>query len=116
MNWEKQEIGPFNYMHMYICMYNKDLDTTLYVISLEWCNILCHEDNKKHLVNSLHLESEIGDYVTKDDLKRGSTVVWNYRGVPYTADILGSFGKLCGIIPLQMCILHLQIKKLFRGI
>lgn len=66
---------------------------------IEWCQVLCLEDNKKHLLSSDKLETDERQFITDDDLKIGSKVVWNYKGIPYSVQILHVFSEfvLCPI-------------------
>ena len=69
-----------------------------YFTIIEWCTILSTEDNKKHVVHCKHLETELGDNVSENDIKNGSELVWRHRGIPYTIQVLGVHGKLINIV------------------
>ncbi len=75
--------------YMYIvsnCSVNnisQSLNYTYSLICLQWCNILCFEDNKTQLVMSSKLETEERDSLTPGDLHVGAPVIWRFKGVPY---------------------------------
>lgn len=50
------------------------------------------EDNKEYSASVKALESEDGLGINDADLKPRKSVIWNYRGVPYSADILEVHG------------------------
>lgn len=60
---------------------------------LEWCTILSTEDNKKHVVQTKNLETEVSDIVTEADLKKGGELVWRHKGIPYTVEVLNIHGN-----------------------
>lgn len=61
---------------------------------IEWCTLLCLEDNKKYVAATSGLESEDGLGIAEVDLAPGKHVVWFYRGLPYDAEILEIHGNL----------------------
>ena len=66
---------------------------TLYYVQIGWCTILCLEDNKEYLSPAIKLESKDGLELTASDIRQGKTVIWQYRGAPYEAEILKVHGK-----------------------
>lgn len=65
----------------------------LSILLIEWCKIRCIENNKVHTVHSSALETDSCDFVTDSDLKTQSTLVWRYKGAPYTVEVLEIHGK-----------------------
>ena len=65
----------------------------VFCVTIEWCKIRCIEDNKVHTVHSGALETESCDFVTDSDLRTLSTLVWRYKGAPYTVEVLEIHGK-----------------------
>ena len=63
-------------------------------LNVEWCRILCIEDNKKHIVSSEKLRTEDKDFVTVADLTKDNQVLWEYSGIPYEVKIIDVFGML----------------------
>ena len=62
-------------------------------VSVEWCTLLCLEDNKEYLASACALESEDGLGIAETDLIHGNRVIWYYRGLPYDAEILDIHGN-----------------------
>jgi len=50
------------------------------------------EDNKEYVASVKALESEDGLGLCDSDLVLGKSVVWNYRGLPYSAEIIEIHG------------------------
>ena len=63
-------------------------------LNVEWCRVLCIEDNKKHIVSSEKLRTEDKDFVPAADLTKDNQVLWEYSGIPYEVKIIDVFGML----------------------
>lgn len=65
------------------------------VSPIEWCTLLCIEDNKEYCSSVKTLEAADGLEITEKDLSAGKTVIWTFKGLPYEAQILKVHGKFC---------------------
>lgn len=65
----------------------------LNTLSLEWCTILCIENQKRYVTQCKDLETDLHRFVTEEDLTPGGQVVWRYNGTLYTAEVIEVHGK-----------------------
>ena len=51
------------------------------------------EENKRYITNVKDLETDSGDFVTHLDLQQRKPLVWQYKGVAYTIEVISVHGK-----------------------
>ena len=69
---------------------------------LEWCNILCVENNKVYKCLTTSLSTDDKDHVSEADLQLGNELVWSYKGKKYTAILKDMNGNvfMCESLPV----------------
>lgn len=76
--------------------YSVEGNNILLLTLTEWCTILSIEDNKTYTCSTKALGTDTCNFVTETDLIKGRELIWTYKGVPYTVELMDVHGR-CNI-------------------